>query len=283
MSGRHSSKPLPVPEAMERSFLPSVQALHTLQRAEAPDPVAVHRARTSVRRLRSNVRVLNGHVEVMPSLRAELGWIGECLGTVRDVDVLAARVSKAVDDVPEALRVGGAAVLAVLAEERGTADEHLRAAVSSSRFGDLVDELDLLVKEASSSTGSLGARDVLRPPWRAMREAVRDLDDPPSDEQLHDLRIEAKRARYAAELFSSVAGARGARFVRRATVVQDALGAQHDAVRACAWFLVHGGEDTGLARACGWFAAQAASERDASRTAWRPAWKRLRDPKARFW
>lgn len=282
MSGR-TTKPLPVPEAIDGSFVPSVEALRILQRIDVPDPAAVHRARTSVRRLRSNVRVLDGHVEVVPSLRAELAWIGECLGTVRDIDVLTTRVAAAVDGVPEALQTGGTAVLATLAEERGGADEHLRAAVSSSRFGDLVDELDLLVKEASSAADALDARDVMRPPWREIRDAVRGLEDPPSDEQLHDLRIEAKRTRYAAELFASISGKRGERFVRRAIAMQDALGAQHDAVRACAWFLGHGGEDTGLARACGWFAAEAAAERDVSRATWRPAWKSLRDPKARFW
>ena len=281
MSGRHTP-PLPLPEATERSFAPSVEALRALQRADASDPAAVHHARTSVRRLRSNVRFLNGHVEPLPSLRAELGWIGECLGTVRDIDVLAARVGAA-DGLPEPLQLGATAALAVLTEERGTADEHLRSAVAWARFRDLVDELDLLVKEATSSSATLEAREVVKPRWRAMRAAVRDLDDPPSDEQLHDFRIEAKRARYAAELFGPVAGARGNRFVRRATRLQDALGAQHDAVRACAWFLGHGGEDTGLARTCGWLAAEAAAERDDLREAWRPAWRSLRDPKARFW
>ncbi len=282
MSGGHSP-PVPVPEAIERSFVPSVEALRTLRRVDVPDAEAVHRARTSVRRLRSNVRVLEGDVEPSASLRSELGWIGECLGLVRDVDVLAARLTAAAEEVPESLRMGAAGVATVVAEERGSADEHLRAAVSSSRFGPLVDELDLLMKEASSSPRTLGARDVVRPRWRAMREAVHRLDDDPSDEQLHDFRIETKRARYAAELFSSVAGKRGERFIRRATTLQDALGAQHDAVRARAWFLGHGGEDTSLARACGWFAAEAEAERRALRTAWRPAWTSLRDPKARFW
>ena len=101
MSGRHTP-PLPLPEATERSFAPSVEALRALQRTDAPDPAAVHHARTSVRRLRSNVRLLNGHVEPLPSLRAELGWIGECLGTVRDIDVLATRVTAATDGLPDA-------------------------------------------------------------------------------------------------------------------------------------------------------------------------------------
>jgi len=274
---------LPVPEAIERSFAPSIDALRAVARVDAPDPDAIHHARTSVRRLRSNVRVLDEVVEPLPSLRAELGWLAECLGTVRDLDVLAVRVSGLIEGLPEALQMGGTAVRAVLAEERGVADEHLRAAASSARFRDLVDELDLLVKEASSSTAVLDARDVVRPRWRAMREAVGQFDDRPSDDQLHDFRIATKRTRYAAELFSPVAGARGERFVRRATALQDALGAQHDAARAFAWFLAHGGEDTGLARACGWLAAGAAAERDGLRDAWRPAWKSLRSPKARFW
>jgi CHAD domain-containing protein len=282
LSGRRTP-PLPLPEAAELSFAPSVEALRALQRADASDPAAVHHARTSVRRLRSNVRLLNGHVEPLPSLRVELGWIGECLGTVRDIDVLAARVAAATDGLPEPLRLGATGTLGVLTEERGTADEHLRSAVASARFRELVDELDLLVKEATSASATLEAREVVKPRWRAMRAAVRDLDDPPSDDQLHDVRIEAKRARYAAELFGSVAGVRGNRFVRRATRLQDALGAQHDAARASAWFLSHGGEDTGLARTCGWLAAEAAGERDALREAWRPAWRSLRDPKARFW
>jgi CHAD domain-containing protein len=282
MSGRHC-RPLPVPQAIERSFVPSVEAIRTLHRLDVPDPEAVHRARTSVRRLRSNVRVLEAGVELPPSLRSELGWIGECLGTVRDVDVLAARVAAAVDDAPDVLHLGAAGVRSLLSEERDAADEHLRAAVSSARFADLVDELDLLMKEASSSPGALEARDVVRPRWRAMREAVRRLDDDPSDEQLHAFRIETKRARYAAELFSSVGEARCARFIKRATLLQDALGAQHDAVRAYAWFLAHGGEDAGVARACGWFAADAAAERDRLRRDWRPAWTSLRESKARFW
>ena len=110
MSGRHTP-PLPLPEATERSFAPSVEALRALQRTDAPDLAAVHHARTSVRRLRSNVRLLNGHVEPLPSLRAELGWIGECLGTVRDIDVLATRVTAATDGLPEPLRLGSVRIL----------------------------------------------------------------------------------------------------------------------------------------------------------------------------
>src|SRR3954465_8857576 len=81
MSG-HTVSSLLVREAIDRSFAPPVEALDALRIADASDPVTVHHARTSVRRLRSNIRALDGHVEPVPTLRGELGWIAEGLGGV---------------------------------------------------------------------------------------------------------------------------------------------------------------------------------------------------------
>jgi len=68
-----------------------------------------------------------------------------------------------------------------------------------------------------------------------------------------------------------------------ATAMQDILGAQHDASRACEWLLGLGSDDPNVTRSAGWLAAGAASERDALRDAWWPAWRALGRPKARFW
>jgi CHAD domain-containing protein len=283
MSGR-TVRPLAVPEAIDQAFMPSIEALRALHGPRpAAEPEKIHRARTAVRRLRSNIRVLDAHTEPVPSLRDELEWLGDGLGTVRDVDVLMARVRREVDDLPGPLLTGTTTLLTALGAERRGADRRVRTDVGSSRFRHLLDELDLLLKEASASPGTIEARDVVRPRWRALRDAVRDLPEPPTDEQLHDLRIETKRARYAAEIFAPVSGARGRRFIRRATRLQDVLGAQHDAVRAHMWFLGFEGDDPSVAAASGWLAARAAADRDALRASWRPAWESLRRPKARFW
>jgi CHAD domain-containing protein len=283
MTGR-PVHPLAVPEAIDQAFVPSIDALRALLRPRAPaDQEKIHRARTAVRRLRSNIRVLDGHTEPVPSLRDELEWLGDGLGTVRDVDVLMARVRREVDDLPGRLLTGTTVLLAAMGAERCAADGRVRTDVGSRRFRHLLDELDLFLKEASASPGAIEARDVVRPRWRVLRNAVRDLSEPPTDEQLHDVRIETKRARYAAEIFEPVSGARGRRFVRRATRLQDVLGAQHDAVRAYAWFLGFEGDDPSAAAASGWLAARAATDRDTLRVSWRPAWDRLREPKARFW
>jgi CHAD domain-containing protein len=283
MSGR-TVPPLAVPEAIDQAFLPSIEALRALHGpGAAADPERIHRARTAVRRLRSNIRVLDTHTEPVPSLRDELEWLGDGLGTVRDADVLMGRVRHEVDDLPGRLLPGTTTLLAAIGSERRAADRRVHADVGSARFRHLLDELDLFLKEASASTGTIEARAVVRPRWRALRTAVRDLPEPPTDEQLHDLRIETKRARYAAEIFVRVSGARGRRFVRRATRLQDLLGAQHDAVRAHAWFLGFEGDDPSAAAASGWLAARAAADRDALRRSWRPAWESLGEPKARFW
>jgi CHAD domain-containing protein len=55
------------------------------------------------------------------------------------------------------------------------------------------------------------------------------LPQDPTDDELHAVRIETKRARYAAELAEPVLGKAGARFLRRAKVVQDVIGEHQDA------------------------------------------------------
>ena len=57
----------------------------------------------------------------------------------------------------------------------------------------------------------------------------RSFDGTEHDHELHVLRIRAKRARYAAELLE---GKAAARFVEKATEVQDLLGEHQDAVVA---------------------------------------------------
>jgi len=275
---------LPTATAVDVAITPSIDALRTLLGLSAPaDPDLVHRARTAIRRLRSNLRTL-GHVITTPeALRTDLGWVGDALGEVRDADVLADRLRHMVEAAPEAIRSSGSALLASVAEQRRGADDDLRRDVASVRFGNLIHELDLLTKEGSSLAGTVDAASVMRPRWRGIREAVRSLDAPPSDTQLHEVRIETKRARYAAEVFAEVAGGAGRRFQRRATKLQDVLGVQHDASRACEWLLGQETIDPSTARSVGWLAAGAASDRDALREAWWPAWQELGRRKARFW
>ncbi len=55
------------------------------------------------------------------------------------------------------------------------------------------------------------------------------LPDDPTDDELHGVRIETKRARYAAELAEPSLKKKGARFVASAKEVQDVIGDHQDA------------------------------------------------------
>ncbi len=69
--------------------------------------------------------------------------------------------------------------------------------------------------------------------WSTLRKRVRKRSRPPSERELHGIRIAAKRVRYAAEAVLPVAG-RPARALARATErMQTVLGDEHDSVVAC--------------------------------------------------
>jgi CHAD domain-containing protein len=68
---------------------------------------------------------------------------------------------------------------------------------------------------------------------RKLEKAARKLDREPADEELHALRIQAKRARYSAELVAVADdGKRLARYLDALKSLQDVIGEHQDAVVA---------------------------------------------------
>jgi CHAD domain-containing protein len=72
-------------------------------------------------------------------------------------------------------------------------------------------------------------------PWKRLRSAVRQLPDPPTDPELHRIRILAKRARYAAEAVAPIVGSDASAFARASAKLQTVLGEHQDSVTAQAW------------------------------------------------
>jgi CHAD domain-containing protein len=206
------------------------------------DPEAVHQARVATRKLRSHLRTFGPLLdpEWTEPLRSELGWLAMGLGAVRDREVLLERLRVRAKSLPAADLRSASSLLHVLEVEIETLRKKLLAELSSLRYIDLLERL----VAAAHSPATLPEADqpasvVLPPlaagPWRRLRSAVRQLPDPPTDPELHRIRILAKRARYAAEAVAGVAGSAAAAFGRAAAKLQTVLGEHQDSVTAQAW------------------------------------------------
>jgi CHAD domain-containing protein len=119
--------------------------------------------------------------------------------------------------------------------------------------------------------------------WQRLLEAGAEIETLPA-EALHELRLDAKRLRYAAEVFAPVFPRKAARrFQRRLAALQEELGRSNDAAvaRSLAQSLAREADD-GRAWAIGliegWSVARSVTERDDVLR----AWKKL-SAKESFW
>lgn len=208
--------------------------------AREGDYDAVHDMRVAIRRLRSTLRTFRGLWERRESeqVRAELGGLGRKLGAVRDVQVMAARLTDAVHAEPAELVPGpvAARITAHFAAEEAAAVAELRAALDGEHWTGLLVRLDALVEE--QPVRRAGRRWVLRRVHRAVRRADDRLDramgngrgGTADDPALHEARKAYKRARYAVEVVEPTVGDPAADLVRRFKRLQNLLGAHQDSV-----------------------------------------------------
>jgi CHAD domain-containing protein len=248
------------------------------------DPEGVHKARVATRTLRSDLRTFRPLVDRTWSdgLRGELGWLGAQLGRVRDADVMLARLRDRLEPLPPSTAKAAAPILATLAAERVQALEELFGALRGDRYLELLDRLVVAASTPElSSGGSKPARevvpDLVRRPWRSLERAVKALGERPANEELHEIRIKAKRCRYAAEAGAPVLGKRARGFARAAADLQEALGGLNDAVVAETWLRDWASprRTSAAVFAAGEFAGVERAAAAAARATWRPAWKAL--------
>ncbi|HEY2326075.1 MAG TPA: CYTH and CHAD domain-containing protein [Gaiellaceae bacterium] len=174
------------------------------------DPEDVHKMRVATRRSRSLVEE--------GEFRDELKWLATLLGAVRDLDVLIAHLRNAVP-LLDVDRVGGETIVATLEEEREAHRDALLTALDSTRYDDLLTRFDTGRADGHADPAAALA---------TLQRAAKELPKEASDEQLHDLRKLAKKARYAAEL----SGAGGKKYISALKELQDVIGEHQDAVLA---------------------------------------------------
>lgn len=189
----------------------------------------VHKARVATRRARALIRATRPLLgERLTALANELRWLGGVLGSVRDLDVLLEHLrdetARLGDDRPPA-----EAIVALLEEERETARDDLLAALDSQRYIDLLDRFAVAIASLPELDVPGGVTPLAAAELRQLRKAARALGDDPADDDLHAVRIHAKRARYAAELLG---GKKREPYLDALKRLQDTIGLHQDAVVA---------------------------------------------------
>src|SRR5437764_6602799 len=103
--------------------------------------------RVALRRIRSVLK-LSG-VLVGPDaepVRAELGWLGQSLGEVRDYDVLIEHLREVVADFEVRDQAAGRRLVSKFVTERGVARRRLNRALSSERYTTMLESASELTR-----------------------------------------------------------------------------------------------------------------------------------------
>ncbi len=199
------------------------------------DPEEVHRMRVATRKMRAAMSLFRDYLpQDSIHLRNEIGWIANALGGVRDLDVQLER-AKAwhADDGSldaDALR----SLEQLLHTLREPARDRLLRAFNSSRYAVLLKDMSALLRDGPSPDyANRSARTempalILRR-YVKIREGGDVIDDDSPAEELHELRIQCKRLRYALEFAAPLYPKAIKNFLPRLIELQDVLGEHQDA------------------------------------------------------
>lgn len=256
------------------------------------DPEGVHQARVATRRLRSDLRSFRRYLDEswLTSFRDDLKWLADALGGARDGDVLAERLEAAVEALPRPDRGAARWLLERQGDDRAAAHTALHEVLDSERYVALLTAAhravtDLPVLAEADVPAADAAVDIVRRPVKHLREEVAALSDPPLDEELHSIRIRAKRARYAAEAVAPALGKPARRLARAAADVQEVLGDHQDAIVTASWLRGVGQQlpNAGAAFAAGLLAGHELAAAERHRGDWPATWAAFDRGKVRGW
>lgn len=256
------------------------------------DPEGVHQVRVGSRRIRSDLRTFAPLLDPdwTAPLVDDLRWLRTSLGDVRDLDVQLAQLEMMAAD----LRPDLDPLFDSLSQDRLRARERMLATLRSDRYKRLLDRLVDAVEDPGTTDGAAKPSRVALPPlvasmWERLARRGREADRASPEEQLHGIRIRAKRARYAAEAVAPALGDRrkdAERFVLRAKRLQDVLGDLQDAVVARTTILravERGGRDQRFDLAAGRLLERVHRAGEEARDRFPDTWKKLDRKKVTGW
>ena len=169
------------------------------------DPEELHDMRVAVRRLRAFLKTAEDALEPdwRDDLRARLKWLGGELGPARDLDVLTDRLRDEARDFEQPEAGAATRLVRALEHDRQEARSAMTAALRSDPYFELLDDLESAAR-SPRIVGEVETETLAAKAFRTLRKEARRIDDDSADEELHEVRKTAKKARYAAELAEPV-------------------------------------------------------------------------------
>ena len=244
-----------------RSFVDQLRANEAAVFA-GTDPEGVHQMRIAVRRLRASLGIFSLLIdtEFQAFLKTELQWLQRVLGPARDLDVFILETLSPLQAQFDGER--GLELLAVVADHaRKEAYATTLRVLGQRRYTRLLLRLDLWLDGGGlAPTDEHPRKDALqRPVIKFARNTLKrrarkllclgDKYDGLKTEELHAVRLEAKKLRYASEFMMSLYPKKLARkYISRVAAIQDTLGTLNDSVMGAGLVanLVRRGRKAGL-------------------------------------
>jgi CHAD domain-containing protein len=234
--------------------------------------------RVALRRLRSALSLFRRAARGadVDRVRADLTALARALGPARDWDVFLAGIARDVARLlPDEPAIGR--MTAAARRQRGAAYASLATLLDAPAFQRTLLDLAHLAIVQPWRHGVAEhrpllvdfARQALNRRLRRVLEAGDDLAELPAAD-LHAVRIQCKRLRYAAEFFAPLTpGRQSRRFLRRLAAVQERLGHLNDAAVAGELLAPIGGRGFAAGIVRGYLAARSAGGRAKAERSWK--------------
>jgi CHAD domain-containing protein len=256
------------------------------------DDESTHEMRVTARRLRVTLKTFAAVLDPSWSdkLSADLRWLGDVAGAVRDTDVLARRIrSTMVANLRGLDEATASGLLIVLRGEHDAARRRLVEALGSPRYTALLTALsgaDDAITVGPQDASSVDRRmrhdlvHALHADWRRVRDAANSARVSRDSVSLHRVRILSKRCRYAAEAVAPLLGQPAASLAESMSDLQAVLGEYNDTVVAERWLRLAARHQPETGIAAGIMIVALCAERRRLDKAWVRRWHAVsrRDP-----
>ena len=196
------------------------------------DPEDLHQMRVATRRVRALLRTARPLLdpEWNRALRKEISWLANILGVIRDFDVLLQKLGSETQTLPQSEQKFFASLLTRLESQRSVAQASMLDALRSERYLTLLDRLISASIHIEIINPNIPLQSLVKKEFDKLSKAVDNLPKHYTNDDLHQVRIRAKRVRYATELAEQCIGKTATRFIQQIRKFQNLLGDHQDTV-----------------------------------------------------